>query len=98
MALANQKEVIDAVSKALQSKDLSRQAVMVLQKASQKVFDRIKQNVDAQIKEDSLPVVDEFVRGVANKLSAITQQWHDGVSNDLSVFPEGTRYIFQDKV
>jgi len=96
--MPSQQEIVDAVARQLQSKDLSQQAVMVLQRATGRVLERIKQNVDAQVKEDSSPIVEEFVRNVATKLSAMTQQWADGVKNDLVVFPEGTRYIFRDGV
>lgn len=88
--------LIEAVSKGIQSKDLSQQAVGVLKRSTERVLERIRQNVDAQIKEDSYPVIEEFTRNIANKLSAMSQQWVDGVSNDLVVFPEGTRYIFRD--
>jgi hypothetical protein len=94
--MPSQQEIVDAVARQLQSKDLSQQAVMVLQRATGRVLERIKQNVDAQVKEDSSPIVEEFVRNVATKLSAMTQQWADGVRNDLVVFPEGTRYIWRD--
>lgn len=88
--------LIDAVSKGIQSKDLSQQAVGVLKRSTERVLERIRQNVDAQVKEDSYPVIEEFVRNIANRLSSMSQQWVDGVSNDLVVFPEGTRYIFRD--
>ena len=94
--MPSQQEIVEAVAKQLQTKDLSQQAVMVLQKATARVLERIKQNVDAQIKEDSSPIVDKFVKGAAGKMSSMTQQWADGVKNDLVVFPEGTRYIWRD--
>lgn len=94
--MPSQQEIVDAVARQLQSKDLSQQAVMVLQRATGRVLDRIKQNVDAQIKEDSSPIVEDFVRNISTRLSAMTQQWADGIKNDLVVFPEGTRYIFRD--
>jgi hypothetical protein len=94
--MPTQKEIVEAVAAQLQKKDLSQQAVMVLQRATGKVLERIKQNVDAQVKEDSSPIIEEFVGSVASKLSAMTQQWSDSVKNDLVVFPEGTRYIFRD--
>lgn len=94
--MPSQEEIVNQVARQLQSKDLSQQAVMVLQRATGRVLERIKQNVDAQVKEDSSPIVEEFVRNVATKLSGMTQQWADGVKNDLVVFPEGTRYIFRD--
>lgn len=96
MAALTKKELIDAVVKGIQSKDLSAQAVGVLRRSTEKVLERVKQNVDAQIKDDSYPVVEEFCTKIATKLSAMSQQWVDGVSNDLVVFPEGTRYIFRD--
>lgn len=94
--MPTQKEIVDAVATQLQRKDLSQQAVMVLQRATAKVLERIKQNVDAQIKEDSSPIIEEFVGNVANKLSSMTQQWHDGIKNDMVIFPENTRFIFRD--
>lgn len=94
--MPSQQEIVDAVARQLKGKDLSQQAVMVLQKATQRVLERIKQNVDAQIKEDSSPIVDKFVQSAATRMSAMTQQWADGVKNDLVVFPEGTRYIWRD--
>ncbi len=89
-------EVIDIVTDQLRKKDLSSQAVLVMQKATAKILDRIKQSVDAQIKEDSTPIVDDFMSSVTENMSTMTQQWTDGMSNNLSVFPEGTRYIFRD--
>lgn len=94
--MPSQEEIVNAVARQLQSKDLSQQAVMVLQRATGRVLERIKQNVDAQVKEDSSPIVEGFVRSVATKMTTMTQQWADGVKNDLVVFPEGTRYIFRD--
>jgi len=94
--MPSQQEIVDAVARQLKGKDLSQQAVMVLQKATARVLERIKQNVDAQIKEDSSPIVEKFVKNAATKMSAMTQQWADGVKNDLVVFPEGTRYIWRD--
>jgi len=96
MSDSKQKEIVDAVARQLKNKDLSQQAVMVLQKATARVLERIKQNVDAQLKEDSAPIVDKFVNAAATKMSAMTQQWSDGVRNELAVFPEGTRYIWRD--
>ena len=94
--MPSQEEIVNAVARQLASKDLSQQAVMILQKSTARVLERIKQNVDAQVKEDSSPIVEDFVRNVAGKMSNMTQQWADGVKNDLVVFPEGTRYIFRD--
>lgn len=93
---ASKKDLVEAVTKGMQSKDLSQQAVGVLRRSTEKVLERIRQNVDAQIKEDSYPVIEQFCTNIAGKLSAMSQQWVDGVSNDLVVFPEGTRYIFRD--
>lgn len=95
MALSK-KELVDTVAKGMQNKDLSQQAVGVLRRSTEKVLERIRQNVDAQVKEDAYPVIEEFCTNIASKLSAMSQQWVDGVSNDLVVFPEGTRYIFRD--
>lgn len=92
----SKKELVEAVAKGMQSKDLSQQAVGVLKRSTEKVLERIRQNVDAQIKEDSYPVIEEFCTNIAQKLSAMSQHWVDGVTNDLVVFPEGTRYIFRD--
>jgi len=89
-------ELVNAVAKGMEGKDLSQQAVGVLRRSTEKVLERIKQNVDAQIKEDSYPVIEQFCTNVGQKLSSMSQQWVDGVSNDLVVFPEGTRYIFRD--
>jgi hypothetical protein len=94
--MLTKKEVVTAVAQKMQGKDLSAQAVGVLRRSTEKVLERIKQNVDAQVKEDSYPVIEQFCQKVSNRLSAMTQQWVDGVSNDLVVFPEGTRYIFRD--
>lgn len=92
----SQKDIVDAVTRQLQNKDLSQQAVMVLQRATAKVLERIKQGVSAQIKDDSTPIVETFGKNVSKKLSAMTQQWADGLTNDLLVYPEGTRNIFRD--
>jgi len=94
--MPTQEEIVNAVVRQLKGKDLSQQAVMVLQKATARVLERIKQNVDVQVKEDSSPIVEKFVKNAATKMSAMTQQWADGVKNDLVVFPEGTRYIWRD--
>lgn len=94
--MPSKKDIVDAVASQLKEKDLSQQASMVLHKATAKVLERIKQNVDAQVKEDSSPIVEKFVKNAATKMSAMTQQWADGVKNDLVVFPEGTRYIWRD--
>ena len=94
--MLTQQEIVEAVAKQLQKKDLSRQAVSVLQKATDNVLKRIKQNVDAQIKEDSSPIVEKFVEEAGKNMLALTQTWSDGVRNDLVVFPEGTRYIWRD--
>lgn len=90
------KGLVETVAKSLEGKDLSQQAVGVLRRSTDKVLERIRQNVDAQVKEDSYPVIQTFCQNIASKLSAISQQWVDGASNDLAVFPEGTRYIFRD--
>lgn len=94
--MPTQQEIVEAVARQLKNKDLSQQAVMVLQKATARVLERIQQNVNAQIQEDSSPIVEKFVKSSATKMSAMTQQWADGVKNDLVVFPEGTRYIWRD--
>lgn len=91
-------EVIEIVTDQLRKKDLAPQAVLVMQKATAKILERIKQSVDAQIKEDSTPIIDEFMSSVTENMSSMTQQWTDGISNNLSVFPEGTRYIFRDGI
>ena len=92
----SQADIFTAVSKSLEKKDISKQAVTVLQKSTEKVLKRIKQNVDAQIKEDSSPIVEDFVKNIASKLSTTSQQWVDSAKNDLLVYPEGTKYIFRD--
>ena len=94
--MPTQEEIVNAVKVQLKKKDLSEQAVTVMKKATENVLERVKKNIDAQIQEDSSPVVEEFVKNTANTMSAMTQQWVDGVSNDLVVFPEGTRYIWRD--
>lgn len=96
MPQATQQEIIDAVRKQLHKKDLSQQAVTVMNKAAENVLERVKKNIDAQIQEDSSPIVEEFVKTTSSKMSAMTQQWVDGVSNDITLFPEGTRYIWRD--
>ena len=59
--IPSQADITSAVAKSLEKKDISKQAISVLQKSTEKVLKRIKQNVDAQIKEDSSPIVEEFV-------------------------------------
>jgi hypothetical protein len=94
--MPSQQEIVDAVKVQLKKKDLSEQAVTVMKQATSNVLDRVKKNIDAQIKEDSSPIVEKFAKDTAAKMSAMTQQWVDGVTNDLVVFPEGTRYIWRD--
>ena len=95
-ATPSQNDIVTAVTNSLVKKDLSKQAVAILSKSTEKVLARIKQNVDVQIKEDSSPIVEEFVANVATKLSNTSQQWIDSTKNDMLVFPEGTKYIFRD--
>ena len=94
--IPSQADITSAVAKSLEKKDISKQAISVLQKSTEKVLKRIKQNVDAQIKEDSSPIVEEFVANIATKLSTTSQQWIDSSKNDMLIYPEGTKYIFRD--
>lgn len=89
-------ELVGAVAKRIQDKDLSQQAVGVLRRSTEKVLERIQQNVDAQVKEDSYPVIEKFCDDITQKLSAMSQHWVDSSVSDLVMFPEGTRYIFRD--
>lgn len=94
--MATREEIVKTVSTQLEKKDLSNNAILILQKSTQTVLDRIKQNVDAQLKEDSSPIVNDFIEKITKKMSVSAQQWSDSNSNELLVFPEGTRYIFRD--
>lgn len=91
-----QQELVDAVAKQLSHQDLSGQAVMVLHTAIENILVKVKQNIDAQITEDAHPIISTFVESLGTKVNVMTQQWADGVKNELVVFPEGTRYIYRD--
>lgn len=94
--MPTQKEIVDTVSLALQKKDFTNQAVLVLKKATGHVLGRVQQNIDAQLKEDSNTVIEEFCRNLATKLSKMGQNWYDSVTNELVIYPSGTRLIWRD--
>ena len=96
MTTPSQADIVNAVAASLVKKDMSKQAASVLLKSTEKVLNRIKQGIDSQVKEDSSPIIEDFVKNVASKLSSSTQQWVDSSKNDLLVFPEGTKYTFRD--
>jgi hypothetical protein len=93
---ATQKEIVDAVASALQHKNLSQQAVAVIHRSTEKVLKRIQQDVGAQFKEDGDDVVEDFCKNLATKLGQMSQNWYDGIRNELIVYPEGTRFIYRD--
>lgn len=94
--MQNKQELVNIVTSQLQRKDLSQQAVIVIQKSTERVLERIKQNFDAQLVEDSSPIIDKLISSAATNMLAMTQKWSDKIENDLTVFPEGTRYIYND--
>lgn len=96
MSVATQKEIVEAVASALAAKNLSQQAVAVVQRSTEKVLKRLQQDVSEKVKEDGDEVVEGFCRNLATKLGNLSQNWHDGISNDLVVYPEGTRFIYRD--
>ena len=96
MAIKDKKDLVDTVVSQLKGKDLSKQAVAILHQSTSRVLDRIKQNVDAQIKEDSSTIIEKFVDGASSKMSAMTQQWSDNLKNDFLIYPEGTRFVWRD--
>ena len=91
--MANQKDIVDAVAQALQTKDLSQQAVGIIHRSTEKVLKRVQQDVSAGIKEDADGVTEEFCRNLATKLGTMSQTWYDNVRQELMVYPEGTRFI-----
>lgn len=93
---ASQKEIVEAVASALRQKDLSQQAVAVIQRSTEKVLKRLQQDVGEKVKEDGDEVVEEFCRTLASKLGTMSQNWYDGIRNELLVYPEGTRFIHRD--
>jgi hypothetical protein len=94
--MLTKEQIVNQIAQQLQSKDLSRQIVDVLQRSTDRVLERVKQNVDAQIKEDSSPIVANFSQKVSDRLVAQSQSWADNQSDDLVLFPEGTRHIYRD--
>lgn len=94
--MPTQKEIVDAVAAQLVNQDLSKQAVMVLHKSTETILNRIQQNVNGQLRDDSSPIVEDFVKTLAEKLTVMSQAWHSGETNELTVFPEGTRFVFRD--
>ena len=92
----SQKEIVEAVAAELQKKNLSQQAVAVIHRSTEKVLKRIQQDVGAKVQEDGDDVVTEFCRSLASKLGGMSQNWYDGIRNELVVYPEGTRFIYRD--
>lgn len=91
--MADQKDVVDAVSTALRQKDLSQQAVKIVHRSTEKVLKRLQQDFVQKLKEDGDNVVEKFCANLADKLGKMSQTWYDSVTSELMVYPEGTRYI-----
>lgn len=95
MKIPTKKEILETVANGLKDKDLSKETAQVLKRSVDEVLKRIRQNMDAQIKEDSSPIIEDFCKNIGNKLLNISQKWVN-VANESVVFPENTRYIHRD--
>lgn len=89
-------EIIEAVRKSISKKNYSEQATEILLNSTARVMERVQQDFNAQVSEETYPIVDKFAEKVGSKLSSMSQAWVDSAENSDSVFPEGTRYIFKD--
>lgn len=96
MTEVTKEQILTAVKKQLKNKDFTDQASIILRQSTASVLERIKQNVNAQIQEDSNPIINEFVSNVSDKMGNITQRWTDSIDDSMIVFPEGTRFIHNE--
>ena len=92
MNILTREELVDCVSQQLVVNPLTSQCAAILHASTQRVLDRIKQNIDAQIQEDLTSMIEEIVEELIN---SIYKNWVDN-NNRFCVFPEGTRYVQQD--
>ena len=89
-------EVINQVSEQLERADFTRQMVSVLRTATGNVLNRAKQSLDATLEEGTNNRVEAVLADVTNNMTSATQEWIDESTNNLVVFPEGTRFISKD--
>lgn len=92
-------DIVAQVAQTLQKKDWNTQAVRVMKKSSDAVLTRVQQGITTQLKEDTAPIIEEFVVNLSKSLMDATVNFLDKNKNaavDLPVFPIGTRYIKQN--
>jgi hypothetical protein len=97
--LPSKEDIVKQVQETIERKDWSRQAVKVMKKSSDAVLARVQQNIAAQLKEDTAPIIQNFVINLSRSLMDATANFLEksrDATVDLPVFPIGTRYIKQD--
>lgn len=93
--MPTQKEITEAVASKLATKDMSNQAKMVLRRATEATLKRIQQDTAVQLKENSAGLIENFCKNTANRMLANSQKWFDQQTEEVSIFPAGTRLIYQ---
>jgi hypothetical protein len=95
--MLNQKEIVDAVAERIKDKDLSKQALGVVKRATALVLTRTQQDINGQIKDGSFPIVQRLTDRILEKFKKRTQVWEQQVNKSgPMIFPSGTRFIHQD--
>lgn len=89
-------EIIASVGRSVSSKDFSQQAVATINRCAEKVLARLQQDNAASLKENAEAVALQLGKNLAQKLSAISQNWVDNSKLELMIYPEGTRFIQKD--
>lgn len=99
MTMPTKEQIVKQVQQTIEHKDWSKQAVKVMKKSSDAVLERVQQGVSAQLKEDTAPIIHNFVINLSRSLMDATVNFLEksrDATVDLPVFPIGTRYIKQD--
>lgn len=99
MTIPTKEEIVKQVQQTIECKDWCVQAVRVMKKSSDAVLERVQQNVSAQLKEDTAPIIHNFVINLSRSLMDVTVNFLEksrDAAVDLPVFPIGTRYIKRD--
>lgn len=86
-------EKLIAWVESVKNNDQSRRAVQAMKAGTGLVLNRLKQNFGTTVNDACNGEVNHFKETVSNQIQSFCNAWIENQSNQLVVFPEGTRFV-----
>lgn len=94
--MLNKEEVVRTITKQVMDSDLSQSIIKMLSNSTSSVISRANQDLTEKIKEDANTIIQTTVDNTANVILQNAELWAGKINGELTVFPEGTRYIYKN--